>query len=186
MRMPSVVVTCPDWVDEVVDWDRVYATDEERMRLAVLLSRENVTRATGGPFGSAVFEAETGRLVAVGVNRVTALGNSVLHGENVALMMAESLLGTYTLAAPPHELFTSCEPCAMCLGASLWSGVRRLACGATGDDARSFGFDEGPVFPDSFDYLSRRGVTIVRGLLRDEARAVLELYTRLGGTVYNG
>jgi tRNA(Arg) A34 adenosine deaminase TadA len=186
MALPSVVVTCPDWIDAVVDWERTYPTDEERMGLAIRLSLENVERGTGGPFGSAVFASDTGRVVAVGVNRVVALGNSVLHGETVALMMAEAVLGSYTLASPPHELFTSCEPCAMCLGATLWSGVRRLVCGATGDDARAFDFDEGPVFPESFAYLGDRGVEVVREVMRVEARHVLDLYRRLGGPVYNG
>jgi tRNA(Arg) A34 adenosine deaminase TadA len=186
MQLPSVVVTCPDWIDAVVEWDRSYATDEERMELAIRLSRENIERGTGGPFGSAVFASETGKVVGVGVNRVVALGNSVLHGETVALMMAEAVLRTYSLASPPHELFTSCEPCAMCLGATLWSGVRRLVCGATGDDARAYGFDEGPVFPESYTYLTDRDVEVVRGLMRDEARDILGRYHRLGGPVYNG
>jgi tRNA(Arg) A34 adenosine deaminase TadA len=186
MSLPSVVITCPDWIDTLVDWERTYATDVERMELAIRLSRENIERGTGGPFGSAVFASDSSRVVAVGVNRVVALGNSVLHGETVALMMAEAVLGSYTLAAPAHELFTSCDPCAMCLGATLWSGVRRLVCGATGEDARAFDFDEGPVFPESFEYLSNRGVEIVRGLMREEARSVLERYWHLGGPVYNG
>jgi tRNA(Arg) A34 adenosine deaminase TadA len=74
----------------------------------------------------------------------------------------------------------------MCLGALLWSGVGRVVTGATGDDARSAGFDEGPVFPESYAYLERRGVEFVRGVRRDEARAVLESYVQRGGTVYNG
>jgi len=184
--MPSVVVTCPDWIDEVVEWNRVYETDEDRMRLAVLLSRENVVRRTGGPFGSIVVERDSGRVVAAGVNLVVGLGNSVLHGETVALMMAEAIRGTYALTAPRHELVTSCEPCAMCLGATLWSGVSRLVCGATGDDARAHGFDEGPVFDSSFDYLAKRGVEVVRTVLRDEARDVLTRYRDAGGLVYNG
>jgi tRNA(Arg) A34 adenosine deaminase TadA len=186
MRMSAVTVTCPEWVEEVVDWDAIYASDDERMGLAILLARENVLRGTGGPFGSAVFDSGAGRLVAVGVNRVLPLNNSVLHGETVALMMAEARLGTYTLAAPPHELVTSCEPCAMCLGAALWSGVARLVCGASGEDARALEFDEGPVFESSYDYLANRGVEVVRGVRREDARRVLELYRELGGHVYNG
>jgi tRNA(Arg) A34 adenosine deaminase TadA len=156
------------------------------MGVAILLARENVVRATGGPFGSAVFASETGVLVAVGVNRVVPLGNSVLHGETVALMMAETRRGSYSLATPSHDLVTSCEPCAMCIGAALWSGVARVVCGASGEDARALEFDEGPVFDASYDYLERRGVSIVRGVRREEARQVFDLYRRLGGPVYNG
>jgi len=172
----------------VVDWSRAYATDEERMRLAIALARANVECGTGGPFAALVVESATGRLVSVGMNSVVRLTNCTLHGEMVAFMMAQRRLGSFTLAAdglPPHELVSSCEPCAMCLGAVLWSGVTRLVCGAARADATRLAFEEGPVFPESYRYLEERGVTIVRGVLREEARAVLELYRAKRGKIYN-
>lgn len=189
MRFPGVQVRVPDWMIGRIDGRRRYAADEDRMRLVVSLARENVLRQTGGPFAAAVFESETGKLVAVGVNRVVPLRSSLLHGEVVAILMAQRRLGSYTLGAsgmPRHELVTSCEPCAMCLGAVLWSGVRRLVCGATRDDALRIHFDEGPVFPESYAYLVERGIEVVHGVLRDEAREVLELYARRNGVIYNG
>jgi tRNA(Arg) A34 adenosine deaminase TadA len=74
----------------------------------------------------------------------------------------------------------------MCLGATLWSGVRRLVFGATRDDAAKLAFDEGPVFPESYRYLEERGIEIVRGMLRDEAAAVLDRYRARSGVIYNG
>jgi tRNA(Arg) A34 adenosine deaminase TadA len=74
----------------------------------------------------------------------------------------------------------------MCLGAILWSGVERLLCSAAGEDARRLGFEEGPVFPESFGYLAGRGIAIVRGIRGDEGRRVLELYRERGGPIYNG
>ncbi|HYR07607.1 MAG TPA: nucleoside deaminase [Longimicrobium sp.] len=188
-RIPPLRIDYPDWVGSVVDWDRAYDTDEARMRLAILLSRENVERETGGPFGAAVFESGSGRLVAVGMNSVVRLNNCTLHGEVVAVMMAQSRLDCFTLrrdGGPAYELVTSCEPCAMCLGATLWSGVRRLVCGAGRDDALRLGFDEGPVFPESYAYLEARGIQVVHGMLRDEANAVLEMYRARQGPIYNG
>jgi tRNA(Arg) A34 adenosine deaminase TadA len=176
-------------VDAVVDWGRVYHSDEERMRLAVDVSRENVDRGSGGPFGAAIFERGTGRLVAVGMNSVVRLSNCTLHGEMVAFMMAQRRVGSFTLNAPhlpAHELHTSCEPCAMCLGATLWSGVRRVVYGAAREDAARLDFEEGPVFPESYRYLEERGIEIVRNVLRDEARAVLERYRAARGPIYNG
>jgi tRNA(Arg) A34 adenosine deaminase TadA len=183
------VVRYPDWVATEVDWKRTYDSDEDRMSLAVSLSRENVRRGDGGPFGAAIFERATGRLVSVGVNSVVRLSNCTLHGEMVAFMTAQARLGSFTLGGPgvpEHELFTSCEPCAMCLGATLWSGVRRLAYGASRDDAIAVGFDEGPVYPESYEYLRERGIAIDGPILRDEARGVLDLYRAQAGPIYNG
>jgi tRNA(Arg) A34 adenosine deaminase TadA len=186
-NLPEIRVTLPEWVRDVVDFERRYASDEERMRVAIECARENVLRDTGGPFGAAIFEAESGRLVAVGVNRVVPLNNSSLHAEIVAFMMAQAVLGSFTLDAeglPAHELFTSCEPCAMCLGGVQWSGVQRVVWSALRDDAGSINFDEGPVFAASYEYLRARGISFVPGVLRGEGRAVLELYDSRGGPIY--
>ncbi len=187
MALPELRIRLPAWVEPFVDWRRTYASAEDRMRLAIDLARENVLQRTGGPFGAAVVEAESGRLVSVGVNLVIASHNSVLHGEVVALMQAQARLHSYTLAAeglPLHELVTSCDPCAMCLGATLWSGVGRLACGAGREDAERIGYDEGPVFPESYAYLEAKGVSVTRGILRADARAVLDLYAEQEGIIY--
>ncbi|MEJ7758196.1 MAG: nucleoside deaminase [Gemmatimonadaceae bacterium] len=189
MPHPVVHVEYPSWVNEVVDWNHRFESDDERMRLAITLSRVNVERGDGGPFGAAIFESGSGRVIAAGMNSVVRHNNCTLHGEMVAFMMAQQRLGSFTLNAPhlsAHELFTSCEPCAMCLGATLWSGVERVVYGATRDDASRLNFEEGPVFPESYRYLEDRGIRIERAVLRDEARAVLELYRERSGKIYNG
>jgi tRNA(Arg) A34 adenosine deaminase TadA len=189
MHTSEIRITNPDWVCDVVDFHRPYPDDDARVRVAITLARENVARGSGGPFGAAVFEAESGRLVGVGTNGVIRLNNSSAHAEVVALMMAEAGVRSFTLQGegmPRHELFSSCEPCAMCLGATLWSGVRRLVFAATRDDATRLSFDEGPVFPESYEYLARRGIAIERGRLRSEAKAVFDLYLERGGPIYNG
>jgi len=159
------------------------------MKLVIGLARENVKRDTGGPFGAAVFDVASGKAVAVGVNLVVQEHNSVFHAEMVALLMACQRLSSHTLGAagmPVHEVTASCEPCAMCLGAVLWSGAKRLVCGATREDALRVGFDEGPVFPESYSYLEDRGIEIERGIMRAEAAEVLDLYRERGGEIYNG
>ncbi len=185
----EIAIGLPGWVRDFVDWDGPYAGDDERMRLVVALARENVARLSGGPFAAAVFERRTGRLVSVGLNVVERLANSSAHAEVLALALAQRRVGSFTLAAPAlpeHEIFSSCAPCAMCVGAVLWSGARRLVWGAMREDALAIGFDEGPVFPESIQYLRRRGIEVVPGLLRDDARAVLEMYAQQGGRIYNG
>src|ERR1051325_11856379 len=104
---PIVRVTYAEWADSVVGWARRYASDEERMRLAIAVARVNVERATGGPFGAAIFEAPSGRLVSVGMNSVVRLNNCTLHAEMMAFMMAQQRVGSFTLSAPDlpaHEL----------------------------------------------------------------------------------
>ena len=188
MAHPVIHLEYPPWVDQVARIGGVYRTDVDRVRVAIDVARRNVEEGTGGPFGAAIFESGSGKLVAVGMNSVVRANNCALHGEMVAFMMAQQRLGSFTLAAPGmpvHELATSCEPCAMCLGAVLWSGVKRMLCGAARDDASRLNFDEGPVFSESYAYLEARGITIVRHVLRDEARAVLEKYRDKKGTIYN-
>jgi tRNA(Arg) A34 adenosine deaminase TadA len=193
MRMththPTIHIEYPRWVDSAVDWDRHYASDVDRMRLAIAVARANVDSGDGGPFGAAIFESDSGRLVSVGMNSVVRYDNCTLHGEMVAFMMAQQRVRSFSLSGPgmpTHELHTSCEPCAMCLGASLWSGVKRVVYGAARQDATRLSFDEGPVFPESYKYLEDRGITIVRNVLRDDARAVLDDYRAKSGTIYNG
>lgn len=188
-HLPAVTVRYPAWVEDQVDWHALLPAETDRLRVALAVARRNVLEQTGGPFGAAIFEAASGRLVSVGVNLVVPLNNSVLHAEVVAFMMAEARLRTYTLGAddgPAHVLYASCEPCAMCLGATLWAGVQRVVWSATREDARALAFDEGPVFPESYEYLQRRGVTFEGGLLRAEGQAVLRLYRERGGVIYNG
>ena len=175
MRFPEVALRLPDWVGETLA-DRVYPTVEDRMRLAVELSRLNVRHGTGGPFGAAIFERETGELLAPGVNLVVGSNCSVAHAEMVAIMVAQQTIEDFDLGGedrPPYELVASTEPCAMCLGATPWSGVRCLVCGARDEDASAIGFDEGEKPAGWVTALERRGITVVRDVLREEAASVL-------------
>ena len=82
----SLRVICPPWVESLVTGEPLYKTDEEKMALAIELARRNVQEQTGGPFGAAVFRADSGQLVGVGMSQVVRQKNSVLHAEVVALM----------------------------------------------------------------------------------------------------
>lgn len=187
MTSPRLRIELPPWVDTFVDWRRRYLTVEDRMAMVIALGHEQVRRATGGPFAAAVFERDSGALVAVGVNLAVPSHNCALHAEVVALMMAGARVHSHDLGAEgmaAHELVSSCEPCAMCLGATAWSGVARLVTGATKADAESIGYDEGPVFPESWAYLERRGIQVLRGVRREEARTLFDEYRAAGGVIY--
>jgi len=189
MRQPAAfTLRLPAWCEPLLDGlpGRIERA-EDRMRLAVDLSRRNVESGTGGPFGAVVSTAD-GRVVAVGVNRVETDYCSSAHAEIVALSLAQARLGTWNLAAvegAPLELATSCEPCAMCLGAIPWSGVGRVLCGATKHDAEATGFDEGERPPDWTGVLERRGIMVTTEILRDDAARVLRAYREAGAVVYN-
>ena len=153
--MPTAMFSfsLPQWVEGLIqNGAGSYLTDESRMHLVIELTARNVKNGTGGPFGAAVFQETTGRVVGAGVNSVVASRCSHAHAEMVALAGAQQFLGSHDLSATGvrHELVSSCEPCAMCLGAVAWSGVTKLVCGARDEDARAIGFDEGPKFKDWF------------------------------------
>ena len=189
MRFPEVVLRLPDWVEEFLrDRERVHATVEDRMRLVIELAWMNVTQGTGGPFAAGIFDRQTGELLAPGVNLVVPARCAIAHAEVVAIMLAEQMVGGFNLGGPgipPYELVCSTEPCAMCLGAVPWSGVRRLVCGARDEDARRVGFDEGEKAPNWIEAFEGRGIAVVRDVCRDDAAGVLTQYARDGGMLYN-
>lgn len=188
MSLPAAfALDLPDWViQRVTGHTGPLLTEDAAMALAIALSRENVERGAGGPFGAVVYDPATGELISAGVNLVTESGISLAHAEMVALSLAQSGEGSWDLATRrPLSLVTSCEPCAMCHGGVLWSGVRALVCGARKEDAEAVGFDEGDK-PDSWVAgLTARGITVTLDVLREEAAEVFALYGRMGGEIYN-
>lgn len=160
----------------------------EQMRFVIAAAQINVDHGDGGPFAAAVFEEDTGELVALGVNLVTRVNLSVAHAEVVALSLAQRRLGTYDLGAsdlPAHRLVTSTEPCAMCFGAIPWSGVRHVVTGARDADARAIGFDEGPKRESWIEDLRARGIAVTTEVEAELASQVLRDYAASGGTIYN-
>ncbi len=185
----SVQISLPPWIEDVAPPELIVDTLEERMRLVVQLANRNVEAETGGPFGAAIFETESGRLIAPGVNRVVPSNIPTAHAEVMAISIAGQMTGSFTLAAegmPAAELVTSSEPCSMCFGAIPWSGVRKLVSGATAEDAEAIGFDEGPKPENWIQCLEERGIEVVAGFLAEEAGAALRAYGEGGYEVYNG
>lgn len=162
-------------------------TSESRMQVAVSLSEQNLNHESGGPFGALVVARDSGQVVALGVNRVEPACCSAAHAEIMALSLAQQSLGVWSLAETaygPLQLVTSCEPCAMCLGAIPWSGVQAVLCGATKADAEAAGFDEGDRSSQWTQTLEARGIEVRCRVLRAEAAAVLDRYARAGRTIY--
>jgi tRNA(Arg) A34 adenosine deaminase TadA len=186
----KLILSLPEWVGPFLQkQDSVFIKPEDKMRLVIELSKLNVEHKTGGPFGAAVFELDSGKLIAAGVNVVIDSNCSLAHAEMMSIGLAQQKLKTFDLGAenmPAYELVSSTEPCAMCLGAIPWSGIRRLICGARGQDACDIGFDEGVKVPDWTDTLKSRGITVMQDVLREQARDILIKYKESGGLIYNG
>lgn len=186
-----IELTLPAWVHDAVAAAGPCPDDASRVALAITLSRRNVEAGTGGPFGAVVFGPDGG-VVAAGVNRVTPHACSLAHAETMAYMLAQQRLGRVRLNRDDHDrpvgpyvLATSSQPCCQCYGATVWAGIDRLLIGARSTDVEELTeFDEGPLPPDWAGELERRGIAVVRDLLREEARAVLRRYGEGGGERY--
>lgn len=180
----------PDWaVEELKRLPTHMATVEERMAAVIRFSRLNYEHGTGGPFAAGVFERDSGRLVVIGVNRVMPMKCSSAHAEVMTLSLAQQIVGTHDLGAPGlpvHQLVVNWRPCAMCFGATLWSGVRSLAIAGVGPELESItGFDEGPVHPEWDKELEKRGIELINNVLREEALQVYRDFAASGAFVYN-
>lgn len=188
MILPEFKFSLPPWVaDFIGPSPPIFASVEERMDFAVALSRKNINTGDGGPFGAAVFDAD-GRLIAPGINLVIPENSSLLHAEIVALALAQKFLGRFDISdggRQAFDLFTTTEPCAMCFGAVVWSGISRLVCGARKQDAEAIGFDEGPKPETWIADLEARGIGVITDVCREKAAAVLRDYVKKGGMIYN-
>lgn len=118
-------------------------TKEDLMRKAIELSIENVA-AGGGPFGAVI--ARNGEIIATGVNRVTSNCDPTAHAEVSAIRAAAKALGTFDLSG--CEIYTSCEPCPMCLGAIYWAHLDRMYYGNNKQDAAAIGFDDAFIYEE--------------------------------------
>ncbi len=183
------MLSLPAWFDpQTLTLSFAPGDQQGAMALAVELSRNNVCHQTGGPFGALVVNLAKGHVISAAVNCVEAQSCSSAHAEIMALSLAQKALQTWNLAeakASPLTLITSCEPCAMCLGAIPWSGVRQVVCGATKEDAEAAGFDEGARPMTWMADLNHRGIEVVTGVLREQAAEVLKDYAQSGQTIYN-
>lgn len=113
-------------------------SDETFLRQAIALAQTKMLAGEGGPFGALV--VGEGQVLAEGWNQVTSSNDPTAHAEIVAIRGAAQVRGSFQL--PDCDLFTSCEPCPMCLGAAYWAGVRRIVFAASRQDAAKGGFSD--------------------------------------------
>jgi len=128
------------------------------MARAIQLSIENVLSGQGGPFGAVIVRA--GEIVAEGVNRVTSSNDPTAHAEVVAIRAACVAVGAFLLEG--CELYSSCEPCPMCLGAIYWAHLDRIYFGNAASDASKVGFDDSFIYQQFVRPIGQRSIPMVR------------------------
>jgi tRNA(Arg) A34 adenosine deaminase TadA len=138
---------------------------------AISLATENVVAGNGGPFAAVI--VRDGKIVGEGVNTVTTSHDPTAHGEVNAIRAAARALGTFTLTG--CELYTSCEPCPMCLAAAYWARLDAVFYGASAADAARAGFDDAFLYEELRKDHDARSLPSTQ-LLRDEAWASFEAW----------
>lgn len=139
----------------------------EFMNEAIRMAEDNVSSLNGGPFGAIV--VKNGKIVGSGVNMVTSSNDPTAHAEIVAIRNACEALNTHEL--DDCEIYTSCEPCPMCLGAIYWARPKKIYYACTKDDAADAGFDDSYIYDEMALSIEKREIPAVQ-LMREKALKV--------------
>ena len=149
------------------------------MRRAIALGKENVRTGGGGPFAAVI--VKEGRIVAEGVNRVTTTNDPTAHAEVVAIREACRALGVFQLAG--CDLYTTCEPCPMCLGAIYWARPARVYYACVASDAAAVGFDDAFIYEELRLGHDERRLPMLQ-LLREESLEIFSLWREKEGKTH--
>ena len=148
------------------------------MEKAIALATDNVTSGRGGPFGAVI--VRDGEIVATGANLVTATNDPTAHAEVVAIRNACAALGDFSLAG--CEIYTSCEPCPMCLAAIYWARCEAIYYGNSAADAANAGFDDAFLYEEMKRPLEERKIPAVT-LLPEEAISSFDAWRERAGRI---
>lgn len=144
---------------------------EEFMKMAIELSIKNVEKSIGGPFGAVV--VKDGIVVGASGNKVTSSNDPTAHAEVSAIRLACTALNTFDLAG--CVIYTSCEPCPMCLGAIYWSRIETIYYANTKTDAGAIGFDDKFIYEELDKPMDKRTLPVIQ-MMRDEAMEAFKLW----------
>lgn len=149
-------------------------SDSEMMMRAIEIARKGMLSGCGGPFGAVV--ARNGAIIGEGSNEVTSTNDPTAHAEIVAIRNACREIGSFQLEG--CSIYTSCEPCPMCLGAVYWARPARFFYAATREDAAAAGFDDEMIYEEIALPVNERRLD-AQNLLREEARRLLAEWVEL-------
>ena len=152
--------------------------DKSFMSRAIQLSIENVQTGKGGPFGAVIVKGKS--IVAEGVNRVTQTNDPTAHAEVNAIRAACAALKTFELKG--CDLYTSCEPCPMCLGAIYWARLDRVYYAGLAADAAEAGFDDSFIYREIAQHHPERAIPMVQ-MMREEALAGFRTWQQSGNKI---
>ncbi|WP_029283279.1 nucleoside deaminase [Pedobacter sp. R20-19] len=144
---------------------------EEFMKMAIALSVENVTENVGGPFGAVI--VKDGKFVAGSANKVTSTNDPTAHAEVSTIRLACNELNTFDLSG--CVIYTSCEPCPMCLGAIYWAKIDTIYYANTKTDAENIGFSDKFIYEELEKPMEKRSLPVVQ-MMRDEALQAFKLW----------
>jgi len=142
-------------------------TDSDFLKTSIELSRQHMEAGHGGPFGAVIVHEN--RIIAEGWNQVTSINDPTAHAEVMAIRSAASRLSRFSLEG--CTLYTSCEPCPMCLAAAYWARLDRLVYAASREDAAAIGFDDALIYHELALPISERRLPMQQ-MLRNEATQV--------------
>jgi guanine deaminase len=148
------------------------------MQQAIDLAVNSVLSGRGGPFGAVI--VQDGKVIATGSNLVTATNDPTAHGEVVAIRSACAALGAFTLKG--CEIYTSCEPCPMCLAAIYWARLNAIYFGCTASDAAAAGFDDAFLYDQIKRPVAQRSIPATN-LLRDQAISSFNAWRNFAGRI---
>ena len=148
------------------------------MERAIALATENVTSGRGGPFGAVIVRG--GEIVAIGVNLVTASNDATAHAEVVAIRNACAALKSFQLSG--CEIYTSCEPCPMCLAAIYWARCEAIFYGNSAADAAAAGFDDAFLYAEMKRSVGERKIPAVN-LLPEKAMTSFDAWRNHAGRI---
>lgn len=149
------------------------------MEIANENAKKGIEKKQGGPFGAVIVDKE-GNIISNGNNKVLLNHDPTAHAEIIAIRNACEKLGTYDLNG--CVLYTSCEPCPMCLSAAIWANIKKIYYGCTKEDANSIGFRDDIIY----DFLKGENKSLVdlENIDRDECIKVFEKYNKENGVIY--
>ena len=152
---------------------------DKYMHRAIENAENGIRNCEGGPFGVVIIDKD-GKVIANGNNRVLKEKDPTAHAEIVAIRKACKKLNTYDLS--DCILYTSCEPCPMCLSAIIWANIKTVYYGCTKDDARKIGFRD----DDIYNFIKGKNINMLdlKQIDRDECIKVFEEYNKMNGIIY--